>query len=222
MTGEKSAGWRAVVQGPNEMGQGAPRHARTGSHGRASIRDALQRLLHPQFAEPALPHAAVKGSIAKLLRDLPHDAWTVLHDLPVGTRGRTIDHLVIGTSGIFAVRTRNHPGEKVVISGRGMWASGRPTDDLPVISADTRVAMTRLSEALGERIYVRPVLVLICAHLKIETQPTEVVALRHRELIRWFRNSAPAMALARSSTIARAAGKRSTWLEPQKPLGPPG
>jgi len=43
--------------------------------------------------------------------------WCVLHSIPIGTKGKDIDHLVIGPPGVFAINTKDHRGKRI-------WAAG--------------------------------------------------------------------------------------------------
>jgi len=40
----------------------------------------------------------------------PQSPWAVWHDLPIGTRGANVDHLVVGPGGVFSVNTKKTHG----------------------------------------------------------------------------------------------------------------
>ena len=222
MTGEKRAGWGAVVRGPDEVGRDARAHVWNPAAPRKSLlRNALDRILDPNARDLALPHAAVKLEVSKLLHKLPKDAWWVLHDVPIGNRGRTIDHLVVGRAGVFTLRTRNHPGSTVTVNGRGLWVDGQRTDYHPVAHAEGINVRTRLGEALAVKLPVRAVIVVVCKRLKVESAPHDVTILQRRDLLRWLNAQPAQLPLAAATAIARAAGKGATWVEPAGPTGPP-
>lgn len=53
--------------------------------------------------------------------------WRVLHAVPLGVRGKDVDHLIVDPAGIFAINTKWHPGARVTVKGRdalyvnGIW-----------------------------------------------------------------------------------------------------
>lgn len=101
--------------------------------GQAKIREllALQRIAPRRSAlarffgiSPLAPDArdAYNDAIGEIevgraLGTLP-SGWTVIHAVPVGEGSATIDHLVVGPSGVYIVTTKVHSGQVVVASQR--------------------------------------------------------------------------------------------------------
>lgn len=87
--------------------------------------------------------------------------WDVLHDLPL--KDGSLDHLVIGPAGVFAVRTVHCDGLPAVLETAGLTVGGEAADDLHRARADAEQVTGILGDASGERIRVRPLLVLVDA-----------------------------------------------------------
>ncbi|MFZ2965101.1 MAG: nuclease-related domain-containing protein, partial [Rhodoglobus sp.] len=87
--------------------------------------------------------------------------WDVLHDLPL--RDGALDHLAIGPAGVFAVRTVHCDGLDAALDSAGLTVGGEPSDDVARARADAEEVADRLGDASGERIRVRPLLVLVDA-----------------------------------------------------------
>ena len=103
------------------------------------------------------------------LNQLMRDGFWVFHDVP-GEKHFNIDHVVVGSAGIFAIETKGRPkrqralgadGHKVRYDGRTLhfpeWREGEP-----LRQAERNAAWLEkwLSSAVGERISVQPVLML--------------------------------------------------------------
>jgi hypothetical protein len=58
------------------------------------------------------------------------DGWTVLHSVPVGTRGSDIDHVVVGPSGVFPINTKRLLDARVWVAGGRFLVNGRRRDYL--------------------------------------------------------------------------------------------
>ena len=82
-------------------------------------RSALSRMFgrSPLTAAATSWYQGAKGEIAvgRLLTNLPPE-WTVLHALPVGTRGSDIDHIGVGPGGVFTINTKHHKDKKVWVA----------------------------------------------------------------------------------------------------------
>ena len=54
--------------------------------------------------------------------------WTVLHSVPVGTRGSDIDHRVVGPAGVFPINAKRHVDKKVSVGEHLIYVEGHRTD----------------------------------------------------------------------------------------------
>lgn len=136
-----------------------------------------------------------------------------MRNTPPGIGDRNTHHLIVGDGGVFSINIADHPG-KVFVSGRGLWVDGWRTDDVLNAVNEGMMVRTHLSEALGERVPVLPVIVLICRDLKIDSPPADVAVLRRRDLIKWLGVHPPVMPLTRATLIAKLARDPSTWNGP--------
>lgn len=94
--------------------------------------------------------------VADLLTQLG-DAWTVLHSVPAGVKGRDIDHLVIGPAGVFTINTKYSPGKDVWSAGYGMRVGGFKCDSyVQAALSEVRQAESALSRVSGLTVPRRP------------------------------------------------------------------
>lgn len=128
--------------------------------------------------------------------------YRVFHDVPAEERGASIDHVVVGPAGVFAVETegraarRANGGEwEVTYDGETLrfpgWRETRPLEQA-VARADW--VRTWLSSAVGETVPVRPLVVLPGWQVK-RTAVTGIPVLAARRIGHFFRRlaSEPAM-----------------------------
>jgi hypothetical protein len=144
------------------------------------------------------------------LRRLDRTTWHVFHDVPVGSRGANIDHVVIGPAGVFTVNTKHRKG-RVVVTPRSLTVEGYRTDYLPKSVQEARRAADLLTRASGRYVLVRPVLAMIVDDLEIKDPPTDVTVVGPGGLIRWLREQPASLLPADVAAIAGAAHKPSTW-----------
>lgn len=172
-------------------------------------RSAVQRFLgidpmHPDavsWFQGTLGEIRVGEVLAKLGPE-----WTVVHSVPIGTRGSDIDHIVVGPAGAFTINTKRHRGKKVWVGERRILVSGQKTDHLRNARYEAERASAILSRALGEVVSVSAVLVIVeSAGITTRSQPDDVTVITDGELLRWFKRRKTSLhpdAVARLSRIA--------------------
>ncbi len=101
--------------------------------------------------------------------------WDVLHDLPL--KDGSLDHLVIGPAGVFAVRTVHCDGLPAVLEAVGLTVGGEVVEDLDRACADAEEVARTLTDASRERIRVRPLLVLVDARRFTARSPAPGVCI---------------------------------------------
>ena len=213
MTEDEQFEYRYVVK-PDEMtaraGESASRQA-SELFRRDPVRGVLGRLLRVP-TEDANWRKGAKGEIAvgRLLDKLPKDRWKVFHDLPLGPSGVNVDHLIVGSSGVYSINTKNLRG-KVWLADRALLVNGQKTKYLRASFMEAKEVSRRLTHAVGEPVSVTPMLVLICDELTRKSEPTDVVVLRRGGLLRWLKQRPTQSDLAAASRIAKAAGRAATW-----------
>jgi hypothetical protein len=131
--------------------------------------------------------------------------WHVVHAIPIGEHGSDIDHLVIGSAGVFTLNAKRHTG-RVWVGGRTLMVNGQRVPHLRNAEYEAR----RVAKILS--IPVTPLIVVVgTQRLTIRERPEKVVVLRAAELVRWLSRSTPALAPQAVDEITRRAEDLATW-----------
>ncbi|GGG71442.1 hypothetical protein GCM10011374_40150 [Kocuria dechangensis] len=172
-------------------------------------------------ARPWFKGAIGEIAVGRLLTQLG-PTWTVLHAVPVGTHGTDIDHVLIGSGGVFTLNTKNHSGQPVWVAGRTLMVAGQKQHHIPRAHSEAARASKLLTTAVGEPVPVRAVLVLVSPKsLTVKQQPTGVTVLTDRQLVRWLRRRRPILTPDMITRITSVAERPGTWHNnPQPPLDP--
>ena len=170
-------------------------------------------------ASPLVPSArhAYRGALGELMvgdvLDNLGQRWDVLHDLPLA-RG-VLDHLVIGPAGVFAVVAANYSDRDVVVDGVTLLVTGEPMDDIARASQYADAAASLLSQAAGERIRVRPLLVVVDPRKLVVRQPSHAVrVVASRELERVLSRAPRVLSGGQVAAISDLADLETTWPAP--------
>ncbi|MGX5681181.1 nuclease-related domain-containing protein [Schumannella luteola] len=135
--------------------------------------------------------------------------WDVLHDIPLGSS--TLDHLVIGPAGVFAVRVANH-GERDVVVDRQLFVSGEPTDDVAEAARQADLAGEHLSVAAGEAVRVRALLVVVAPRRLVERRaPVSVRVVASGDLERMLQRAPRVLPGDEVARVSDLADLESTW-----------
>lgn len=168
------------------------------------------RPLHPD-ATSWFGGAIGEIRVGELLSRLGPD-WTVLHAVPVGTRGSDIDHVVVGPPGVFTINTKRHPGAKVWLVDRMLMVAGQKTDYLRNSRHEAQRAAKLLTAAVGAPVEVTPLLVLVeVASMTVKQRPTDVAVLTDSGLLRWLLRRTPTLSPEQLDRVAAAASHVRTW-----------
>ena len=178
----------------------------------APFRTGLARVLGVHTDERAWRLGA-KGErmTARKLAELPSPPWTVLHDLPLGSNGANLDHLVVGPPGVFALNTK-YLNAKVWVGERAVLVNGQRTEFLSKSRAEGRRVAATLQRAVGHPVAVTPLLVVICDRLTVKAQPADVQVLRRVDLLRWLERRSVSIAATEVRSLGAAAARSATWL----------
>jgi hypothetical protein len=176
----------------------------------------LQDLLARLTREPSEPRNWRKGAmgervVALHLRRLDRAEWHVFHDVPMGSRGANVDHVVIGPSGVYTINTKHRKGH-VIVSRRMIKVNGhREGTYLTKAVSEAQRAARLLSDASGTYVVVRPILAFIADEFEIQQPPTDVTVVMAGGLVRWLKSQQPTLEPRERITIAGAAHKPATW-----------
>jgi hypothetical protein len=169
------------------------------------LRTRLARVLRVHTGERAW-RIGGKGEaiVGEQLAKLASPPWYVFHDIPIGSRGANVDHLVIGPGGVFSINTKNLTG-KVWVSQRTFLHNGYRTNYLPKAHKEGK----RVSAILG--VAARPVIAVICDEFTVKAQPSDVDVVPRRKLRRWLEQRPAALSPSDAFAIARRADDPATW-----------
>lgn len=138
--------------------------------------------------------------------------WTVLHGVSADPGLPTVEHLLVGPPGVFAIGIHNHRGGKVWVGERTMIVDGEAKPDLAVAQAQRRAVEERMSRATGSSTTVVPCL-LIVAPLELEARkrPRGTEVLPVAELRAWLAELPRLHSQATVDRCAAAAADPATW-----------
>ena len=176
-------------------------------------RTRAERLLRKRTDERSWRRGASGERVVGWLLDRLPDGWHVFHDIPVGTRGANIDHVVVGPAGVFTINTKNLRG-KASVAPRTLRVNGYRTDHLPKAVREAARASKLLSKALGRNVDVRAVLALIVDELEIRAQPADAFVGTPRGVKRWLLGLPPSLTHREVIEICGAAARPSAWAPP--------
>lgn len=129
---------------------------------------------------------AVRGAIAEervgdLLEQLGED-YCVFHDIasPYGN----IDHIVLGKhNGVFLIETKSHGGKVSVVEGKILVNGKQPEKDFIAQSLKNAYWLRdKLSKAIGEKVWITPVVVFTNAFVP-PTKPVKGVHILNKKYL---------------------------------------
>ena len=173
------------------------------------VRNALDRLQGKKTDERAWRKGA-RGERVNgwWLGRLPA-GWHVFHDIPVGQRGANIDHVVVGSAGVFTVNTKNVSG-RVWLAPRELRVDGHKTDWLPKAAHEATDASKRLTAVLGRTPPVKGVLAILADDWTIKEKPADVHVGTPRGVKQWLVKQSAVLTPREVNEIAAAINKPST------------
>jgi hypothetical protein len=153
--------------------------------------------------------------VAAELAALDSSAWWVFHDLPIGSRGAKIDHLVIGVGGVFCIKTENHGTADVSVSPRTIKVNGAINNDYLPQAVREADHVGRQLAAAGAKVTVVPVLAFLAGRVTITESPTNVAVMHYSRLRNWLETMPIAYAADAAFRIVVAADRPETWAPAQ-------
>lgn len=138
--------------------------------------------------------------------------WASVEQVPIGPRGATLDRLVVGPGGVFAVRSEEHRGAVVTVAGDEFRVDARRYPWVRSVRYEARRAGRLLSAALRTTIVVTGVVVVDgTRELSVRQQPTDVRVESSTRLARWLQALPAALAPHEVDRIRDAAHDPATW-----------
>jgi hypothetical protein len=174
------------------------------------VRSRVDRLLGRGTDERAWRRGANGERVTSFWLGRLPEGWYVFHDIPVGTRGANIDHLVVGPGGVFTVNTKNLTGT-IRVNPRTIQVNGVRTNYLPKATAEARRAAELLSAAVGRAVEVRGVLAILVDEWDIVKEPTDVFVRGPRGAKNLMLTQPSTLTPREARDLAAVAAKPSTW-----------
>ncbi len=177
----------------------------------APVRSWVGRILGIRTDERAWSKGAEgERLVARELAKLSSSDWVSFHDLPIGTSGANVDHLVIGAGGVFSMNAKHLSG-RVWVGEHALLVNGRRTDYLAQAHREGRRVSACLSRAIGYHVPVRAVVVVICDEFTVKHQPEDVDVVGRKGLASWLRAQPRVLSRAEILSIAGVAHRPETW-----------
>ncbi|CUU10563.1 Nuclease-related domain-containing protein [Armatimonadetes bacterium GBS] len=134
-------------------------------------------------------HIGARGEerVGEALETLRQHGWHIFHDIALPTVGN-IDHVAVGTKGVFIVETKNHTGTIVLENGR-LARVGRPLEKDFVAQAMRQAAALGhlIHQRTGLRVFVQPVVCFVRARLLLQSpRVQQAVVLSYAELLNYL------------------------------------
>jgi hypothetical protein len=150
-------------------------------------------------------------AVGKMLSKLG-PRWVVMHALPVGKRGSDIDHLVVGSAGVFTINTKNHSRQRVWVMDRNVLVAGQRSDHVRNGEFEASRVAKLLGAVLGWPVPVRSIVAVVdSARLDIKQQPAGVEVLEAHRLVRSLKKRRPVLTGEELARIERVVGAPVTW-----------
>jgi hypothetical protein len=142
------------------------------------------------------------------------ESWRILHNVPVGDG--SVDHLVIGPSGVFTVNASDRPDPIVSVGDDVFILNGSRVRSVHVNLSAAQCANQTLSDKAGFAVPVVGVIAVIDADaLTARTQPRDgsVVVVAHNEIDSWLASQPTVLEDAQVEALYDTARRSTTWVE---------
>jgi hypothetical protein len=164
---------------------------------------------------PVASRSWYDGAIGELivgheLANLPSN-WHVLHAVPVGRKGRDIDHLVIGPGGVFVLNTKRHLEADIRAGTHVTWVrknQHRYQADIGDVANEVQRA---LASVLPLEVHPTPVLVFVQSKNLSQVGEQRVAALRSHDLVSYLRSQRLRLSAEQVLSIVALAEQPDTW-----------
>ncbi|MCT9001042.1 nuclease-related domain-containing protein [Microbacterium memoriense] len=152
------------------------------------------------------------------------EGWTVLHSVPIGTRGSDIDHVVVGASGVFTINTKFHEDARVWVGSRRLLVNGQAKDHLRNTRFEAARTQKILSAAAGTDVPTAGVIAIVGAkQITIREQPADFAVVDAARLTRWLKKQPPRLDQTQTAELSALVRDATTWTaEPQHEPDIPG
>jgi hypothetical protein len=149
------------------------------------------------------------------------EGWFVFHDVALGERGATVDHLVIGPGGVFTITTKDLSGA-IRVNARSIAHDGRRTSFLAKASAEAFRAASLLTAAIDRPVAVRGLLAILADEWIVKRLPDDVYVGGPASVKHWMLQQPPVLRPSDVIVLVAAASRPGTWTADaeRSPVGP--
>jgi hypothetical protein len=141
------------------------------------------------------------------------EGWHVIHSVPVGTNETDIDHVVIGSPGVFTLNSKNHLGGRVTVNAKAVYVNGIYQPYIAKSRSEGKRASKLLAAASGHDVVARPVIVIMTSDLRIKESPDGVDVVGRKGIARWLANQPVTLTPDAVESLFTIARRRSTWVK---------
>lgn len=180
---------------------------------RTAIDRFFGRTVLDSAGRDAFHHARAEIIVGEQL-DGFESGWVVLHALPIGPAGATIDHLVIGPGGVFAVRAEQHRDALVDISPTGVVSTRSRPSLLRRVEWAVGLVERSLTDAVGFPVRAGGIIAVLDPAAPVRAaghSAQDVRVIESAELTDWLCDLDPILPAETVATLIRAASLDQTW-----------
>jgi hypothetical protein len=138
------------------------------------------------------------------------EGWFVFHDVPLGERGTTVDHLAIGPGGVFTIDTKDLSGA-IRVNARSIAHDGRRTSFLAKASAEALRAASLLTAAIDRPVEVRGLLAILADEWIVRRLPDDVYVGGPASVKHWMLQQPTVLRPSDVIVLVAAASRPDTW-----------
>lgn len=183
----------------------------------APMRTLVARVVGKHTDERAFRVGAEgEKKVARRLARLP-ESWKVLHSVPIGSRGSDIDHVIVGSVGVFTVNTKHHPEANIWVRGDTFKVDRRNQPYVRNARFEAKRASGMLSAATGLPISVTGVIAVVGARggFIVKAQPADGVVhvVGRKNLVKWLLGHGSIFSPEQVSIVFDQARRSTTWFD---------
>jgi hypothetical protein len=138
------------------------------------------------------------------------EGWFVFHDVSLGERGATVDHLVIGPGGVFTLNTKDLTGT-IRVNARSIAHDGRRTSYLAKASAEALRAASLLTAAIDRPVEVRGLLAILADEWIVKRLPDDVYVGGPASVKHWMLQQPSVLRPSDVIVLIAKASDAATW-----------
>jgi hypothetical protein len=142
--------------------------------------------------------------------------WFVLHGITRNARGTDVDHLLIGSGGIFSINAKFHEGKRVWVGEHVIGVGGKTTDHLRDARSEAKKVKKLLDAAYPTPHEVTPVVVVAgsSSFSRGKKVPSDVVVLHVSGIAKWLGSLGEKIRPWEVEELYGVARWERTWVQP--------